>query len=168
MANLVAIMAHCHLRASEILIGSHSHILMWEGGNVAGLAGVSTRQLPEDGTTAEIHPADVIAAIRRDDDDHFAVTAALCLENTHNLLGGVPLSPAYMQEMRQVVEDVGIMLHVDGAVRVYSDLRCPEPQCSKLLHTLTHDSITSMFFFLSTILSGCGMLLSHNKFRSLT
>lgn len=32
MANLLSIMAHCNQRASEIIIGSQSHICLWEGG----------------------------------------------------------------------------------------------------------------------------------------
>jgi Beta-eliminating lyase len=38
MANLTAIMAHCNVRSSEIIIGAHSHIALWEAGNAAGLA----------------------------------------------------------------------------------------------------------------------------------
>jgi threonine aldolase len=32
MANLISIMAHCDSRASEIIIGTESHICLWEGG----------------------------------------------------------------------------------------------------------------------------------------
>jgi threonine aldolase len=32
MANLISIMAHCNHRASEIIIGTQSHICLWEGG----------------------------------------------------------------------------------------------------------------------------------------
>jgi len=32
MANLLSIMAHCNQRASEIIIGTQSHICLWEGG----------------------------------------------------------------------------------------------------------------------------------------
>lgn len=115
MANLVAILSHCHTRASEIIIGSNSHICLWEGGNAAGLGGVHTRQLVEDETTAEFHPQRVRDAVRSDDDDHFAKTALLCLENTHNMMGGVALPVEYIDSVGSLCRELGIGLHVDGA-----------------------------------------------------
>lgn len=115
MSNLVAIMAHCHGRASEIIIGSNSHICLWEGGHAAGLAGVSTRQIAEDEETAEFHPQQVQDAYRHDQDDHFAKTELLVLENTHNMLGGVVLGTQYVQEMGRLAKSLGVRLHIDGA-----------------------------------------------------
>ncbi len=45
MSNLVAILAHCNGRASEMIIGSQSHICLWEGGGAANLGGVSSKQV---------------------------------------------------------------------------------------------------------------------------
>lgn len=115
MSNLIAILAHCHTRASEIIIGANSHICLWEGGNAAGLGGVHTRQLLEDKDTAELNAEQIRDAVRGDDDDHFAATQMLCLENTHNMMGGVPLSIEYMNEMGALTRELGIQLHVDGA-----------------------------------------------------
>jgi threonine aldolase len=115
MANLVAILSHCHGRASEIIIGSNSHICLWEGGNAAGMGGVHTRQLMEDEATAELHPSQIRDAIRSDNDDHFAKTELLCLENTHNMLGGVALSVEYMNSIGSLCHEHGLGLHVDGA-----------------------------------------------------
>jgi threonine aldolase len=115
MANLLAILAHCHTRASEIIIGSQSHICLWEGGNYASLGNVSTRQLLEDTATAEFQEGDILDACRQDNDDHFAQTKLLCLENTHNMLGGLPLSKDYMDRMGSLCRDKQIALHVDGA-----------------------------------------------------
>ena len=40
MANLVALLSHCDkTRAAEIIIGSGSHINLWEGGNAASIGG---------------------------------------------------------------------------------------------------------------------------------
>jgi threonine aldolase len=115
MSNLVAILSHCHGRASEIIIGANSHICLWEGGNAAGLGGVHTRQLQEDPESAEMDPIQVRDAFRRDDDDHFAKTEMLCIENTHNMMGGVALSPTYMNNMGALTRELGIKLHIDGA-----------------------------------------------------
>ena len=115
MANLVAILAHCHGRASEIIIGANSHICLWEGGNAAGLGGVHTRQLWEDPETAQLAHQNIRDACRSDNDDHFAKTELLCLENTHNMMGGVALSKAYMDEMGALTRELNIRLHLDGA-----------------------------------------------------
>ena len=117
MANLLAILSHCHERGSEIIIGSNSHISIWEGGNAAGVGGVHTRQLTENPETAQLCPWEIRQAYKDDSDDHYACTKLLCLENTHNLMGGVALSAQYVQEMGNLAhdEDLGIVLHVDGA-----------------------------------------------------
>ena len=42
MANLVALLSHCDKsRAAEIIIGSGSHINLWEGGNAASIGGTT-------------------------------------------------------------------------------------------------------------------------------
>lgn len=115
MANLCSILAHCHGRASEIIIGANSHICLWEGGNAAGIGGIHTRQLSEEPVTAKFAEQDIRDAFRSDNDDHFAKTEVLCLENTHNMMGGVALSKAYMDQMGSLTRELGIRLHVDGA-----------------------------------------------------
>lgn len=118
MANLIALMAHCHTRGGEALIGANSHISWWEGGGAAGLAGIHTRQIMEHPDTAEL-PLDVIQDAYRDDsDDHCAPTQVVCVENTHNVLGGVALTATYMRSLRELLDSLHPTrpaLHVDGA-----------------------------------------------------
>ncbi|CAB9511666.1 Probable low-specificity L-threonine aldolase [Seminavis robusta] len=115
MANLVSIMAHCHTRAGEIIIGANSHISLWEAGNAASLAGVHTRQLPETPDGVLRHD-DIRDAFRLDTDDHCAKTALICLENTHNMLGGAVLNPDDIHATGKLAHDeLGIQLHIDGA-----------------------------------------------------
>jgi threonine aldolase len=115
MSNLVAVLAHCHGRASEIIIGANSHFCLWEGGNVASLGGVHTRQLREDTVTAEFAEEDIRDTTRKDDNDHFAKTELLCIENTHNMMGGVALSLEYMDSLGKLTRELEIGLHMDGA-----------------------------------------------------
>mmetsp|Transcript_10566 Transcript_10566/g.20339 ORF Transcript_10566/g.20339 Transcript_10566/m.20339 type:complete len:407 (+) Transcript_10566:55-1275(+) len=115
MSNLVAIMAHCHGRASEIIIGSNSHICLWEGGNAATVAGVHTKQLPEDSQTAELSEQDIRDAFRLDVDDHWPKTEAICLENSHNMMGGIALPVEYMDRIGKLAHELGTKVHVDGA-----------------------------------------------------
>lgn len=72
--NLCAIMAHCHERASEIIVGKESHLTLWEGGNVSTIAGVHPRQIVED-VLGRLDLDDVRDVWRNDSDDHWAKTA---------------------------------------------------------------------------------------------
>ena len=135
MANLVAILAHCHTRASEIIIGQESHLNLWEGGHVAGMGGIYARQLPEDEWTAELDPEKIKDAIRDDSDDHWPETKLLCLENTHNMCGGVALSSSYMNQMADLAHGLGLKCHVDGA-RIFNSVVAqnvqPKDLCEKI------------------------------------
>ena len=48
-------------------------------------------------------------------DDHFPVTKLICLENTHNVCGGAPLSVRYTKEVANLARANNITLHIDGA-----------------------------------------------------
>jgi threonine aldolase len=115
MANLVALISHCQYdRAAEVMIGAQSHISLWEGGNAAIMGGIHTRQLPEDRETARISERDIRDFYRDDSDDHCSKTVLLCLENAHNMLGGVALPVEYMTNMNSICRELGLKLHVDG------------------------------------------------------
>lgn len=116
MSNLVSVLSHCHTRASEILIGASSHICMWEGGNAASLGGVHTLQIEEDPMDATMDIEKIRDSIKDDSDDHWPETKLLCLENTHNMLGGVALPKEYMDKMGTLArEEWNIACHLDGA-----------------------------------------------------
>lgn len=96
MGNLCAIMAHCHYnRSAEIIIGKKSHINLYEGGGYANIAGVSCKQVDED-ENGMFSMEDVRDAFHLDNDDHYAKSTLICLENTHNMLGGVALPSSYI------------------------------------------------------------------------
>lgn len=116
MANLIAVLAHCHGRAAEIIVGANSHICLYEGGGVANLGGVHSRQLPEDPVTAELSFHSINDAFRLDNDDHFPKTELVCIENSHNILGGVALSQDYVDALGNLAHsDLNVKLHMDGA-----------------------------------------------------
>lgn len=113
MSNLSALMAHCDSRGSELISGSRSHITLYEAGGCASLGGIHNRQVVEkaDGTM----DLNDIAAAFRSDDQHFPVTKVVCLENSHNVCGGAPLPPAYVNAVGSLCRQNGIALHIDGA-----------------------------------------------------
>lgn len=123
MANLVALLAHCHdTRAAEIVVGRSSHICLWEGGNAANVGGIHTIQVQECPDTAQLSKDDIRNAIRNGYDDHWPETKLLCLENTHNMCGGVALSKSYFDDVGQFIHNDpqfsqlgGLKVHVDGA-----------------------------------------------------
>ncbi len=112
MGNLVALLTHCG-RGQEIIVGNQSHIYLNEVGGMAALAGCQACVVPNqpDGT---LRLADIEGAIRSED-VHHARTRLICLENTQNVCGGVPLSVAYTQQVAALAHSRGLKLHLDGA-----------------------------------------------------
>ncbi|HEY89108.1 MAG TPA: low-specificity L-threonine aldolase [Thermoflexia bacterium] len=110
--NLVALLAHCG-RGEQVLLGDQSHTYLFEQGGIAALGGIMPHPLPNqpDGT---LRLADIEAAISPDD-QHFPRTRLLCLENTHNLCHGTPLTVEYTAQAAAVAHAQGLKLHLDGA-----------------------------------------------------
>jgi len=89
---------------------------LWEGGGVANLGGIHTRQIRENDLDATFSVDDIRESWRTDNDDHFPKTEVLCLENTHNLMGGTTLPASYISAMGDLARnELGIRLHIDGA-----------------------------------------------------
>ena len=120
MSNLCAIIAHsAHMPTvgKEIIVGSGSHISQWEQGNASYLAGVYSRQVPDD---PFLTLDSIRSAYRSDGDDHYAQTCLVCLENTHNLNGGKLISKSHIDQVGHLVHNEldsskRIPLHIDGA-----------------------------------------------------
>jgi threonine aldolase len=108
-SNLVAIMSHCG-RGDEYIVGQMAHTYRWEGGGAAVLGSVQPQPLEHeaDGSLA----LERIEAAIKPDDDHFAKTRLLCLENT---IGGKVLSLAYLEAATALARRHDLMTHLDGA-----------------------------------------------------
>jgi threonine aldolase len=140
MANLIAIMAHCQIRSSDIIIGSQSHIALWEAGNVSSLANVFPKMIPEQSDNGQFHLSHVRDVTNLDDGDvHVCKTQLLCLENTHNMLGGIALSVEYMNEIGSFcrTELQNLPIHLDGARICNAALALNVP-----VHDLCHSAQT--------------------------
>ncbi len=112
MGNLVAQLTHCG-RGNGAIMGDSSHTFLNEGGGSSALGGVYVVSVPTltDGT---IEPAIIEAAIPTPDVHHVRVKV-VCLENTHNYKGGVPLDAAYTATVADLAHRHGMSLHLDGA-----------------------------------------------------
>jgi len=121
MGNLVAVLAHCG-RGDEIILGDQSHIFYYEGGG-ASVLGATAMRTVHNRTDGTIDPSAIRAAVRDTTNPHFPRTGLICLENTHNRRGGSVLDPAYMRRVREVADEAGVPLHLDGA-RIFNAAVC--------------------------------------------
>ena len=112
MGNLVSVLTHAQ-RGDEIILGDKAHIFRSEAGGASALGGVGYHTLPND-SRGMLDPDDVRAAIRPPN-VHFARTAVVALENTHNACGGAVLSPEDTKLIADVAHSHDVPLHIDGA-----------------------------------------------------
>ena len=112
MANLASILTHCG-RGAEVILGNRAHTYKYEKGGISAYGGIHSTQIPnqDDGTMQLEDIRDAIRGI----DDHFPVTKLICLENTHNVCGGAPLSVKYTKEVANLAREHNIKMHIDGA-----------------------------------------------------
>lgn len=112
MANSIAIACHTR-RGDAVLAGDMCHIINYEQGGAAALWSVTTTAVPNlpDGT---IPIADLDRAINPDD-PHYARTAMVALELTHNNCGGSAPPLAFIDDVGKLCSSRGLKLHVDGA-----------------------------------------------------
>lgn len=136
MGNLAAILAHCE-RGDEMILGQAAHTFKYEVGSASALGGVHPHTIPvqEDGTLALV---DIRGAIRDASNIHFPPTRLVTIENT-NGAGGLPLTPEYTQSVRDLCDQHGLKLHIDGA-RVFNAVAALDVGLKEL--TASADSVT--------------------------
>jgi threonine aldolase len=111
MANSIAIGAQTR-PGDEILLMEDSHIFLYEAGGSARLWGVHPRSVP---STSGCLTAEDIESRIRPDDPHQPITSMVCLENTHNMAGGVVVTPEQMAPVVAAARQHSLRLHLDGA-----------------------------------------------------
>ncbi|GIJ24297.1 GntG family PLP-dependent aldolase [Micromonospora lutea] len=118
MANLCAVMAQA-ARGRAVIVGDRSDLYLFEAGGPSVLGATVLRPVPNlpDGTLDPGRLAAELALDRKD--PQFALPALLCVENTHNMAGGVPLELDYLKHLRDLTTEHGLRLHLDGA-RVFN------------------------------------------------
>ncbi|MEM8562321.1 MAG: low-specificity L-threonine aldolase [Pseudomonadota bacterium] len=112
-SNLMALLSHCH-RGHEYIVGQGAHTYLYEAGGAAVLGGIQPYTLPlqQDGS---LSLTDVEQAIKPDD-EHYAITRLICLENTQ---GGKVLSLDYLRQYAELAQKYNLARHLDGA-RVFN------------------------------------------------
>ncbi|RKD34626.1 low-specificity L-threonine aldolase [Thermohalobacter berrensis] len=111
MGNQLALLTHTE-RGQEIILEENSHIFMFEVGGLAFLSGLQSKIVKgEDG----ILNSKVIKEAIRSKNIHFPQTGLICLENTHNMAGGVVTPLNRMEEIFKLAQQHRIPVHLDGA-----------------------------------------------------
>lgn len=111
MGNQIAINALTQ-PGQEVILDSNAHIFYYEAGAPAILSGVQLRTL--DSNNGILTKEKIESAIRPEN-VHFPPTSLICLENTHNRAGGTIFPIEEIKRIRQLAEERGIRMHLDGA-----------------------------------------------------
>lgn len=111
MANLIAVLVHCR-RGDEIIAEASSHILHFETGGAAGIAGATVT--PIDGVGGMFEAADVEAALRPAR-RNAPNPRLLWIEQTTNLGGGRVWPLSRLRALRALADARGLVVHIDGA-----------------------------------------------------
>ena len=129
MGNLIALLVHCQ-RGHEVIVGNQSHIYLNEAGGMSALGGIHPCpvQNQPDGTLAL---DDILSSIRSED-VHHPITRLICLENTQNIRGGVPLTAEYTRQVGEIARQNGLSLHIDGA-RIFNSATAQNVQVRELV-----------------------------------
>lgn len=108
-ANLVAMLAHCQ-RGDEYLVGMEAHTYKYESGGAAVLGSIQPQPVVNafDGSL----PLEILEKSVKPDDQHFARTRLLTLENTWH---GRVLAQDYVDKASRWARSRGLGLHLDGA-----------------------------------------------------
>src|ERR1700733_11834223 len=112
MGNLLGVLVNAR-SGQEVIADANSHLFLNEAAGTAVVGGVQVRQVPTE--RGVLSPAQVLAALRPDDDDHQPLSAAVMIENTHNWHGGVAWSLAELVALAGTARSRGLAVHTDGA-----------------------------------------------------
>lgn len=113
MANLATLKAHCSSGRNVVIVGDESDIYVYEreGSSVFPCLIYKPAPTRKDGT---IQLTD-LEKLFDEADEESAPVAAVCLENPHNLRGGVILPADYVQAVGTLAHSRKAKLHIDGA-----------------------------------------------------
>lgn len=111
MGNLVSLRSMAQ-PGDEVICHEGAHVLHYEVASLAAVAGVQARPLP--GPRGVLDPDAVVRAIRSPGYT-FPRTAAIAVENTHNLAGGAVYPIDDMRALAKVAGEHGLPVYLDGA-----------------------------------------------------
>ena len=111
MGNLACVAAQTR-PGDEVIADSEAHVVIYEVGGTAIVAGVQLRLLDSPDGIPEA--ARVTAAVR-ETNIHQPVSSLLCIENTHNRRGGAAIDAERVHGAARAAHILGLRVHCDGA-----------------------------------------------------
>jgi len=153
--NLLALLVHCQ-RGDEVIVGEKSHIYLNEAGGMSALGGIHPHPVKNqaDGTLAL---EDIRASIQFED-VHHTITRLICIENTQNVCGGIPLTAVYTAQVGKLAKENNLLFHIDGA-RIFNAAAALNVDVKDL--TAPADSV--MFCLSKGLVSPVGSMLVGTK-----
>ncbi|MCH8977781.1 MAG: aminotransferase class I/II-fold pyridoxal phosphate-dependent enzyme [Armatimonadetes bacterium] len=115
MANQVALATHTS-PGDSVLFEDEAHMVYYEAGALAVVAGVVCRSMPS--TDGVVDPAEIERRMLSWS-EHTPGTTLACFENTHNRHGGAATPVGHHAEYRRIADKHGMKIHLDGA-RVFN------------------------------------------------
>lgn len=111
MTNQLAIKLHTQA-GQEVICDQKAHIYLYEGGGIAFNSSCSVRLLAGE---RGCFTAEQLKAAINPDDVHFPPTGLVALENSMNKGGGSIYPLQEIRKIRQVCDEHGLPMHLDGA-----------------------------------------------------
>ena len=150
--NQLAILTHTE-RGNEVIIPADNHIVLYEVGASAVIAGVQLRLLSGKNGTVDLNE---LKEVYRGNDIHYPKTGLICMENAHTNGTVVPLQN--MADVSEFARNKNIPLHIDGA-RIFNaavSLNLEPSRISELF-----DSV--MFCFSKGLCAPVGSILAGSR-----
>ncbi len=123
MGNLIAIKVHTH-HGDEVICDERGHVNLYELASMSAVAGCMPRiARGVDGILSWV----MIEAVIRPHIYYDSQTALVCLENTHNMAGGVVYPTATVDEICNRAHDAKLKVHMDGARIFNASVALNEP-----------------------------------------
>lgn len=97
---------------TEAICEANAHVLHYEFAGAAAWSGVQLRPVA---TEEGVLTADLARPYIRPESPHLMRTALICAENTHNMAGGKVMPLSVLQGLRELANEHGLALHLDGA-----------------------------------------------------
>lgn len=111
MGNLASVAAQTR-PGDEVIADAQAHVVVYEVGGTAAVAGVQLRLL--DGLEG-VPSAQMVRDSIREANIHHPVSRLLCVENTHNRRGGAAIALERVRECADAAHEAGLRVHCDGA-----------------------------------------------------
>jgi threonine aldolase len=111
MGNSIAVKMWTNIM-EEVIVEEKSHIYNMESTHMTLISGVTPRPLRS--VRGAMDPKEIRANVRTPN-VHTPRTSLICLENTHNNWGGAVLPLEHLRAVREVADENGLRVHLDGA-----------------------------------------------------